>query len=65
VSSRPAQLTSHPLPILNISDHVTRSRLAGGSVIGALLGTRDAVVNSFEFTDETLAVRTAQCELDV
>jgi hypothetical protein len=44
---------SHPLPILNISDQVTRARLVGeGETIGALLGNQTnrqiVVANSFE-----------------
>ncbi|KAI0029152.1 COP9 signalosome subunit 6 [Vararia minispora EC-137] len=49
-------LAVHPLPILNISEHLTRLRLATRSsvpfVIGALLGTQNGreveIVNSFE-----------------
>ncbi|TFY83324.1 hypothetical protein EWM64_g698 [Hericium alpestre] len=48
----------HPLPILNISEHLTRLRLQTKSslpfVLGALLGTQNGrevdIVNSFELT---------------
>ncbi|VDB93513.1 unnamed protein product [Peniophora sp. CBMAI 1063] len=49
-------LAVHPLPILNISEHLTRLRLTTGKrapfVIGALLGTQNGreveIVNSFD-----------------
>ncbi|WWC73242.1 uncharacterized protein I206_107208 [Kwoniella pini CBS 10737] len=48
-------LNLHPLPILNISDHLNRSRLTSSGdikIFGALLGTESnreiSVVNSFE-----------------
>lgn len=53
-----ANLLLHPLPILNISDHLTRARLQAGNdqgvrVYGALLGTQNGreleIHNTFEF----------------
>ncbi|KAF8528077.1 COP9 signalosome subunit 6 [Hysterangium stoloniferum] len=49
-------LSLHPLPILNISEHLTRQKLQKGTnspfVIGALLGTQNGreveIVNSFD-----------------
>ncbi|KIJ38418.1 hypothetical protein M422DRAFT_210832 [Sphaerobolus stellatus SS14] len=53
-------LSLHPLPILNISEHLTRRKLEKGTnnpfVIGALLGTQNGreveIVNSFELASE-------------
>nr|XP_018259028.1 uncharacterized protein I303_08571 [Kwoniella dejecticola CBS 10117]OBR81186.1 hypothetical protein I303_08571 [Kwoniella dejecticola CBS 10117] len=48
-------LNLHPLPILNVSDHLNRSRLTSsgtGKIFGALLGTESnreiSIANSFE-----------------
>ncbi|KAF8591963.1 hypothetical protein K439DRAFT_1325671 [Ramaria rubella] len=55
-------LSLHPLPILNISEHLTRQKLQKGTnspfVLGALLGTQNGreveIVNTFELAaDET------------
>ncbi|RPD63247.1 COP9 signalosome subunit 6 [Lentinus tigrinus ALCF2SS1-7] len=53
-------LALHPLPILNISEHLTRARLQTNStvpfILGALLGTQNGrdveIVNSFELAVE-------------
>ncbi|KAH7914473.1 maintenance of mitochondrial structure and function-domain-containing protein [Hygrophoropsis aurantiaca] len=53
-------LSLHPLPILNISDHLTRLRLQTNStlpfVLGALLGTQNGreveIVNTFELATQ-------------
>ncbi|TIA99969.1 hypothetical protein E3P94_01891 [Wallemia ichthyophaga] len=53
-SANQVQLAIHPLPVLNISDHCTRSKWIGSAEvsIGALLGVQSGrnvqIVNSFE-----------------
>ncbi|TIA90297.1 hypothetical protein E3P99_01640 [Wallemia hederae] len=55
MSNKEAEISIHPLPVLNISDHCTRTKWIGGGsgvTIGALLGVQSGrvveVVNSFE-----------------
>lgn len=78
-SASTSSLALHPLPILNISEHIVRSTLQSSSapikVYGALLGTQSGrdieVHNTFEFkvfggtqVDHAfLKSRQAQCEL--
>ncbi|KAH9947711.1 COP9 signalosome subunit 6 [Amylocystis lapponica] len=59
-STAALSLSLHPLPILNISEHLTRLKLQTGSsipfVLGALLGTQNGreveIVNTFELAVE-------------